>query len=294
MKRTTSIEQSEVSDMADDTAPETLASNPVGDRLKAEREARGMSLDDVATITRVPTRHLLHIERGEWEALPAATYSVGFARAYANAVGLSGSEIGAELRNQLGYGQSNIVTALYEPADPARVPPRSLALVAGIIALILVIGYIVWRSGAFSGDDPQADAAAVDTPIVAPVSRAPAQNGRAVAPALPAASGPVVLTAAEDVWLRVSDAGGKALFQDTLKAGQRYEIPTAADHPQLRVARPEALRVTVGQTPVPQLGAAGQPVGNVSLVAADLLARATPAPGSGTVPAAPPSAAPAR
>ena len=79
-----------------------LFGTPVGERLRAAREEKGMSLDDVARQTRIPIRHLEHIERGEWDALPATTYSVGFARSYANCVGLDGPAIGAELREHLG------------------------------------------------------------------------------------------------------------------------------------------------------------------------------------------------
>ena len=265
-----------------DAAPDILAANPVGERLKAAREAREMSLDDVANITRVPTRHLQHIERGEWDALPAVTYSVGFARAYANAVGLSGSEIGSELRAQLGGGHSAAATPYYEPADPARVPPRSLALIAGIVALLLVIGYAIWRSTAVGDDDPQAEAAAVETPIVAPAP-APAQPGPVAnqplgGPSAAAASGPVVLTAADDVWLRVYEAGGAVLYENVLKGGDRYEVPSNAQRPQIRTGRPEALRVTVGATAIPQLGPAGQPIGDVSLLGPDLLGRTQAAP----------------
>src|SRR4051794_41707287 len=79
-----------------------MLGEPIGERLRVAREEKGMSLDDVARQTRIPIRHLEHIERGEWDALPAITYSVGFARSYGNAVGLNGPEIGAELRQQLG------------------------------------------------------------------------------------------------------------------------------------------------------------------------------------------------
>jgi cytoskeletal protein RodZ len=152
-----------------DGAQHGLAANPVGDRLRAAREEKGMSLDDVASQTRVPTRHLQHIDNGDWEALPAPTYSVGFARAYANAVGLNGTEIAAELRAQLGSGRNNAAAAVYnEPADPARVPPRSLALVAAILAILIAAGYAIWRSNAVDDTDPLTEAAAVDTPIVAP------------------------------------------------------------------------------------------------------------------------------
>jgi transcriptional regulator with XRE-family HTH domain len=276
-----------------DGAPDILSANPVGERLREAREAREMSLDDVANITRVPTRHLLHIERGEWDALPAQTYSVGFARAYANAVGLNGAEIGQELRAQLG-APPNPTAVAYEPADPARVPPRSLAIVAGIIAVLLVVGYAIWRSSSVPDEDPQAEAAAVDQPIVAPPPAAAQAANQPLAGPAAAASGPVVLTAADAVWLRVYEAGGPVLFESTMKPGERYEVPATAQRPQIRVGRPEALRVTVGQSPVPQLGPTGQPIGDVSLLPADLAARGQGAPAAPPAAAVAPAPAPTR
>jgi cytoskeletal protein RodZ len=267
-----------------------LAANPVGERLRAARQAKGMSLDEVASVTRVPTRHLEHIENGDWDALPAVTYSVGFARAYANAVGLDGREIGSELRDQLGAPHSSAATAPYEPADPARVPPRSLAVIAAVIAGLLIIGYFIWRGSAVEEPDPQAEAAAVDTPITAQPRAAPARAP--VLAAAPAAGGPVVLTATDDVWLRVSETGGATLVERTLKAGESYQVPPTAQRPELRAGRPDALRVTVGQTVIPQLGPSGQPIGNVSLAGPDLIGRLqAPAPAAPAPEAAP---APAR
>jgi cytoskeletal protein RodZ len=74
----------------------------IGERLRRAREARGMSLDDVAGQTRIPMRHLQHIEIEDWDALPAPTYAIGFARNYANAVGLDGPAIASELRDSIG------------------------------------------------------------------------------------------------------------------------------------------------------------------------------------------------
>src|SRR3954451_13485365 len=95
---------------------------PIGERLRIAREAKGLSLDDVARQTRIPIRHLQHIEQEEWDALPAITYTIGFVRSYANAVGLDGPAIGAELRETLGgTARGGPAAAYYEPADPARV-----------------------------------------------------------------------------------------------------------------------------------------------------------------------------
>ena len=244
----------------------------IGERLRAAREEKGVSLDEVARQTRIPIRHLEHIERGEWDSLPAITYSVGFARAYGNAVGLDGAQIGAELREQLGGGRtaSTATAAYYEPADPARVPPRSIAIIALVIAALLVGGYLLWRSQAVDKDDP-AEVAITQNDSPAPAAAPPQRPAPAQAPN---AAGPVVLSAAEDVWMKIEQANGPLLFNGTLKAGQSYQVPPGAQAPKLRTARANVLRVTVGGSPVPPLGPAETTISNVSLAPADLAARA--------------------
>jgi transcriptional regulator with XRE-family HTH domain len=268
-----------------------LLGESVGERLRLAREAKGLSLDDVARQTRIPVRHLEHIEREEWDALPALTYSVGFARSYANTVDLDGAQIGAEVRQQLGGIRAGSTSAapFYEPADPARVPPRTLAIAAAVIAVLLVIGYLVWRSGAI-GEDSPADVAITqsDPPAAAgPAAPGPAQPAQAPPPP---ASGPVVLTATEDVWLRIDQAGGGApLYMGTLKGGQSYQVPAGAQSPRVRTARANMLKVTVGGTQVPPLGPPETTISNVSLTAADLIARAQ---GGGSAPTAAPPGTP--
>jgi cytoskeleton protein RodZ len=118
-------------------------------RESARADARGR-----ATQTRVPIRHLRAIEDSAWDDLPAVTYTVGFGRSYANAVGLDGAEIGRELRLQLGDGAPRgpqVSPSVYAPPDPARVPSRSLAWMAGLLLIVLVAAYLLWRS---SLDDP--------------------------------------------------------------------------------------------------------------------------------------------
>ena len=73
-----------------------------GQRLREAREAQKLSIEDIAAQTRIPTRHLASLEAGEWDKLPAPTYSIGFAKNYAAAVGLDRNEIGEQLRNEMG------------------------------------------------------------------------------------------------------------------------------------------------------------------------------------------------
>ena len=264
-----------------------------GQRLREAREAQKLSIDDIAAQTRIPTRHLASLEAGEWDKLPAPTYSIGFAKNYATAVGLDRNEIGEQLRAEMGTGRSTMAhPEIYEAADPARTMPKGL--VFGAIALLaLVVFALVWINDRdLESDEPVAEASNVI---------APAENAVAAAEPVPAAApaGPVVLTATEAVWLQIKD-GATVLKQGELAPGETFEVPASAVAPVLTTGKPEALLIAVGSQQAPSVGQPGRTVSGVSLKAADLLqAGPAPAPGAtpqatATTPAAPARTAPRR
>jgi len=237
----------------------------VGERLRAAREEKGLSLEDIAAQTRIPQRHLESIETADWEKLPAPTYTVGFAKSYASAVGIDRTDVGDQLREEMG-GQrfASSQSEVMEAADPARTMPKWLVLsaVAAVILLIIVMSLLNRRSL----EEPAGTAPVAEAPAAAPAP-APAQ---APAPAAALAQGPVVLTATAPAWLRVTDQG-KKLFEGMLQPGQTYQVPQTAIAPMLRVGAPEALRINVGNAVAPQVGPSGQVTSNVSLKPADLM-----------------------
>ena len=253
----------------------------IGEQLRRAREAKGMSLDDIANRTRIPIRHLQNIEREEWDALPAATYAVGFTRNYANAVGLDGATLARELREQIG-GPSHRAAApeYYAQADPARVPPKSLVF-AAIFLAILIAGYLLWRSTLDGGTNAV-------PPLDIPVEQAPPAPSRPAAPPPQAAAGqPVVLAATGEVWLRITEGtGGAAIFQGIMAAGDRYQLPASAQHPIIHTGRPQNLRASVGANDLGPLGPTEQTV-DLSLRPEDLAARAQAAPPATSPPPAP-------
>ena len=87
----------------------------VGERLRAAREEKKLSLEDIAAQTRIPQRHLESIEKAEWDKLPAPTYTTGFAKSYASAVGLDRTEIGDQLREEMGGQRPLAMTTEMEP-----------------------------------------------------------------------------------------------------------------------------------------------------------------------------------
>jgi cytoskeletal protein RodZ len=284
----------------------TLFKDSVGQRLRSARERAGLDLDDIAARTRVPLRHLKAIEASDYSQMPSATYSVGFVKSFARAVGMDDAELGRDLRIELGT-QSPLDAAnsqAYEPVDPTRIPPKWLALTAALLAALLFGGYMLWRHRAANdvvpslveqapvagavdnaaiGPAPSNAVAPAITPAVTANAATPnagaavAQSNNAASAAAPAqAGGTVVITATKAAWMRIYDADDKVLFEREMKAGESYTVPAGANNPQIRTGAAELLSVTVAGKAVPQLGRSQHTIKDVGVSAASLLAR-TPA-----------------
>src|SRR5687768_7143803 len=195
----------------------------VGAQLKAAREARGMSLEQVAAETRIPQRHLQTIESGDFAALPARTYAISFSRNYARMVGLDQDEIAAEVRAELDALDPAPRTrpAGFEPGDPARVPSRALGWVSAIAVVLLLAGLFAFYQTFLS---PAAELPSlVDQEKAAQAAVAEERQSAAAAPAPAATGGEVVFTALEEgIWVKFYDAAGLQLMQKQMALGERY------------------------------------------------------------------------
>lgn len=257
-----------------DAAPSAPAR--AGDVLRAAREAQGLSLGDIGARTRIPSRHLAAIEASDYQSLPSATYAVGFAKAYARAVGADEVAIAQAVRadvDRMGRRVSEYVPQ--DIADPARVPSRGLAIIGAGIALALLIIAGLW----YGTDLFRRDRTAQDVPAVTPLTNATdAGTPAPVASPTPVTGGKVLLTANGEVWLRVYDADNKTLKIGTLKQGEQYEVPADANGPMLNVGRPDKLTVTLNGSAIPPLGDGSRAIKDVKLDPASIAARASGAP----------------
>lgn len=266
----------------DETEAEEVVT--VGQRLREAREGKGLSVEDIAAQTRIPTRHLSSLEDSDWDKLPAATYSIGFAKNYASAVGLDRNEIGEQLRSEMGGSRLTYAhPEVYEAADPARTMPKGLVFGALALLAIVVLAFTWLNNRSLEPDEAVAEAANV---------AAPATNEVAPPPQPPAAQ-PVVLVATDAVWIEVKD-GSTVLKQGELAPGERYEVPANAAAPVLTTGKPEALNISVGTQQAPAIGEPGRTVSGVSLKPTDLLRPATAAPAANVSnrPASPPAQSP--
>jgi transcriptional regulator with XRE-family HTH domain len=272
--------------MEDDDA--IIESPPgAGQQLHAAREAKGLSLEQVAAETRIPQRHLLAMEAGDFAKLPGRTYAVGFARTYAKTVGLDADQVGASVRAELdAQSEDGYRPASFEPGDPARVPSRALGWFAGFAVLLLLAGGFFFFRTIF--------APAGELPSLVEQQRAQqqAQQRTVAGNALPAAptaanpTGPVVFTAlVPGIWVKFYDASGKQLMQKQMAQGESFTVPADAQGPMLWTGRPDALAITVGGKPLPKLAEQEQVMKDVPVTAEALLKRAQP----GAAPAATPT-----
>lgn len=267
----------------DETEPDGIVT--VGQRLREAREAQGISLEEIAAQTRIPTRHLASLEVGDWDKLPAATYSIGFAKNYAGAVGLDRNEIGEQLRAEMGGGRLAMAhPEVFETVDPARTMPKGL-VIGALAALALVVLALTWLNN--RSLEPTAQ------PVESVEAGPPVENVVTPGPQPAAAAGPVVLTATDAVWLQIKD-GATVLKQGQLAPGESFEVPANAVAPVLTTGKPEALKIKVGSADAPAVGQPGRTVSGVSLKAADLMRTGASPTAAAIAPAAPTAPQPSR
>lgn len=271
----------------EEVAPEmNSGQDDVGSRLKAAREAAGKSLADISATTRVPSRLLDALERNAVDELPRGPYAIGFARTYARAVGLPETEIAEAVRAMQNHSSAGVVAAMdaYEPADSSRVPPSRLAWIAGGIAVLLIAGYLVWRSMLMTPDtlaeEEAAVAAAGESETGQPAAAATPTTGVAVTPF--ADSEIVRIAASGPVWFSLENAEGRSQFDLTLSEGEFYTVKPGQRGLFLRTGRPQSLRLMVGERTLPQLGGNDEIISKVALDGASLARLAAAPPAIGT------------
>ncbi len=247
----------------------------VGARLMRAREAAGMSRGQLAALTRIPERHLAAIEAGDFTALPASTYAVGFSRSYAKALGLDEAAVAIEVRAELTAlapepQRRGIPT--FEPGDPARVPGVRLTWLAALAVVVVIAALLLlWRSLYAPGGSLGS--------ILADETPAPTAQVGSVPPA-PTPAGPVVFTALEPaIWVKFSDGAGNQLMQKQLAQGESWTVPADQSQVLIWTGRPEALAITIGGQPVPKLSDVQTTMKDVPVTAAALLARGAATPG---------------
>ena len=163
----------------------------LGERFREAREARGISITEASTATRILPRYLQAIEAGDVASLPGDVYARGFIRNYAQLLGLPAEEMIALYRQERGEPTSRIKVA------PVAVPPRTrsclvpsffvtfftvLLLLAGVYFVLSSTGMLAQRREEVAGTTPTA-VPPTPTPWATPTSPPPGTTESPLPPA---------------------------------------------------------------------------------------------------------------
>jgi cytoskeletal protein RodZ len=149
----------------------TLDHGPhVGAALRAVREARGLTLQAIADMTRVRPVYLAAIEEMSLDDLPSRPFVVGYLRAYAKALGLDDEAAVARFRAE----NSEAAEPLRAPSgvQKQRDPRLALAAVVGVLIIVAIAAWNVSRRAMTEEERHPATTAEPATPV-APAKAAP-------------------------------------------------------------------------------------------------------------------------
>ncbi|MGB8114755.1 MAG: helix-turn-helix domain-containing protein [Candidatus Sulfotelmatobacter sp.] len=99
-----------------------------GDKLRKQREQRGITLEAISSTTKISTRMLRALEEEKFEQLPGGVFNKGFVRAYARQVGLDEEEAIADYLAALRESQIQAQPILpdFRTGKAPAVPPKPL------------------------------------------------------------------------------------------------------------------------------------------------------------------------
>ena len=207
----------------------------LGDRFRAAREARGLSLSDCSEQVRIRSVYLAAIEEENWKAIGAAVYVRGFLRTYARFLGLDPEEIvntfNAEVQPP---ARADAESGTQRPAlvERSSQPGSALIWVAGIVAVLLV-AFVAYNALTMRREAPVATVSATPSALesaavesaspeasAVPGGLASASPAASTTPSPPGAGGPqtLALVLSEASWLRVT-VDGSVSIEGTFPAG---------------------------------------------------------------------------
>jgi hypothetical protein len=223
-----------------------------GERLRRERELRGVSLRDVAEATKISIRFLRALEEDRVDQLPGGLFPRAFVRQYARYLGLDAERQVAEFLFDNGLAGEPPAPAWQQHHAPSRGGPFLVFVCLGLAVLgLLKVG---------SRESPPAPGPELAVPAAVP----PVDSVYAPAtPAPPAASEGLVLTlrADQSCWVEVSADGEKVLSR-VLNAGE-IETLEARGELVLSVGNAGGVSFTVNDLPGVSLGRSGEVRRNV-------------------------------
>ena len=143
---------------------------PFGERLKRERELRGVSLVEVSVATCINTKFLEALENEQWDQLPRGVFTRGFIRTIARYLGMN--EDGLISEYALVTNDHPTVTVWVHDLEKQ---PRKWVPAAIVILIVAILASSGWLAAKRWGAIAHVNATPDKVSVAAPVLAAPAE-----------------------------------------------------------------------------------------------------------------------
>ncbi|HEX5273643.1 MAG TPA: RodZ domain-containing protein [Candidatus Rubrimentiphilum sp.] len=219
----------------------------LGERFRAAREERGLTLSEVGEQLRIRSVYLSAIEEENWKAIGAPVYIRGFLRTYARFLGLDPEEAVGEFNTASGAVPSSVPAV--EIRAPGQRSMKPLLWIAGIVAIAL-IGFViyVYVSPPRAVTTAQQSAAPAASPTASAATAHPSPRPQ------PLLTRTLALKVVSASWLRVT-IDGKVSMEGIFPRGTSkiFHGKSAL----VRAGNAAGVQLTVNGKPAPKLGGVG-------------------------------------
>lgn len=112
----------------------------VAEQLRQARQEQGLTVDQVADVTKIRTDHIRALEGGNYDVFPAPVYVRGFVRTYADTLKLDAAQVVRDLESELGQSRK------------FQDPPPLTGKRSGVLdEVMLQLSKVNWRAGVWIG-----------------------------------------------------------------------------------------------------------------------------------------------
>ncbi len=262
-----------------DAVPLSVAKTP-GQILREAREARGLSIEEVADVLRFSERQIAGIEQDDYQSLPGTTLVRGFLRGYAKFLRIDATPLLAQLDAAVPTELADVrppgnFGAAGDSMSPEPMSPKLPLIFLAVILLVLAGAYWFIQSDQAAIPVPATDTVAVasesltQTPAaeasVAAMANAGSADAATGSPAQLVAGGTESVSPATDAlaapppglvvefddlsWIEVRDANQNVIFVGEYPKGTRQVVEGKAPF-SLWVGRASVVRASYKGQPI--------------------------------------------
>lgn len=118
-----------------------------GEKLKAARNEKGLTLEEISKKTKIKEHFLEYIEKGEYAKLPSVSYAYGFVRNYAKFLELNEEELMAIFRRE--FDEERVYRVLPKGFETEEFPVSRLGLgrsfYLAVIILVVFVFFLIFQ-----------------------------------------------------------------------------------------------------------------------------------------------------